>query len=102
MKCLLFQKKKTNILTFDESYVKFEQYIGIKDSDDDEIYVGDILEIIYLEEQDYRSSTVEAKKIIVVDQSFHGEILCGYFDANSVISIKIIGNIHQNKDLMEV
>ena len=84
--------------------IELMQYTGLKDKNGKEIYEGDILKIKYLEEEHYRTTTEEYERIDIVNNTLFGEILSGYYesvDDEHKRSIEVIGNIHENPELLE-
>ena len=75
------------------SEVVLEQYTGLKDKNGVDIYDGDIVS----------APVYGFIKIGVVEYSLSGEWLFGYTIRLSVFmdSLTVIGNIHENADLLE-
>ncbi|TYC49626.1 hypothetical protein ESZ50_05640 [Weissella muntiaci] len=76
----------------DSEHVTLEQYTGLKDKDYVEIYEGDIVS----------ASIYGELEKGVVEYSPFGEWVIGNIRLNEVISrVTVIGNIHENLDLLE-
>lgn len=76
------------------------QYIGLKDINGKEIYEGDIVELIFEED----GETLTGKGIVKYLDDWTG-FFCVSFDGNctsSILNPRVIGNIYENKELLEV
>lgn len=91
--------KKARYAYEDSSEVIVNPYIGAKCSGDGKIYVGDILEF-----------NQKKKKGIVTWDNIHlcykletkgGKTIKGLEDPNRRTSMRIVGNIYENKELIE-
>lgn len=80
----------------------FEQFIGLRDNDGKEIYEGDIVEgKLY-----HRESTIPTMGFIEWDSGYAAFCLANIggktlLHNHDRASFKIIGNIHQNEDLLK-
>jgi uncharacterized phage protein (TIGR01671 family) len=80
--------------------VVFEQYTGVKDDKEKEIYEGDILECI---DADYETGS--EKKLTGAAKFKYGRFfaktnIAGFVGLGRFVEKKIIGNIHENKELL--
>jgi hypothetical protein len=76
-----------------------EQYIGIKDCDDDGIYEGHVVRLSFNDEAGLIGKVIYDPK----RASFRVQVLSGHYvsDWTTYENIKIIGNIHQNPELLK-
>lgn len=80
----------------DNEHSVWEQYTGLKDKNSVEIYENDIIEITDTSYGD------NGKHYGVVEYSEYAELVVGNILLSRVYkAIKIIGNIHENADLLE-
>lgn len=86
---------KTNLFDYEDScFLHLMQYTGLKDRNGREIYEGDVLEY-------YGTKRGRMKPITVVEwlqnnkRAYHGYVL------GNPINYEIIGNIHENPELLK-
>jgi hypothetical protein len=72
------------------------QFVGLTDKNGKKIFEGDIVNIEYLE------TTVKNAVIEYVGASFYGTTEFDAWELNDYTSLEVIGNIHDNKELLEV
>lgn len=106
-----FNTPNTEIERSDDLIVM--QFTGLKDSNGADIYEGDIVETSFFEDYDNECQFVESGEICagVVERHASGTWLAvddrdgvwlSLYHASDYAHTKIIGNIHENPDLIEV
>jgi uncharacterized phage protein (TIGR01671 family) len=104
-------------LTMEEQQERSEQYTGIHDKNGKEIYEGDLLQITAIDEDSSSGKTFKEIYIVIWKNQYYGFALYdgkyhvlgewdgiyafNYLNVNSIESIEVIGNIHENPELME-
>lgn len=85
--------------TFDEiEEENIEQCVGLEDKNGELIYEGDILRFVYDWEEEIKPVVFD------IESACYGVKYCKDFIlpfANNLQDIEVIGNIHENKDLLE-
>jgi hypothetical protein len=83
------------------------QYTGLKDKNGVKVFEGDIVIISYMRQEDYDLLLpIKETRIVSIEHnsfglmSLFGEWPMGYL--HKPITIEVIGNIHDNPELMEV
>ena len=91
-----------NVYRFEDEKVKLMQYTGVKDKNGKEIYEGDIVKIIKLEGYGEYCEQVEyTGRIECYISEFRIQPLNLRLSDESTVEIEIIGNIYENKNLLE-
>ena len=91
-----------NVYRFEDEKVKLMQYTGVKDKNGKEIYEGDIVKIIKLEGYGEYCEQVEyTGRIECYISEFRIQPLNLRLSDESTVEIEIIGNIYENKTLLE-
>ena len=91
-----------NVYRFEDEKVKLMQYTGVKDKNGKEIYEGEIVKIIKLEGYGEYCEQVEyTGRIECYISEFRIQPLNLRLSDESTVEIEIIGNIYENKNLLE-
>lgn len=91
-----------NVYRFEDEKVKLMQYTGTKDKNNKEIYEGDIVKIIKQEGYgEYYNQVEYTAKIEHCISEFGLQPLNLKLSDESIVEIEVIGNIYENKNLLE-
>jgi len=80
---------------------KIMQYTGLKDKNGKDIYEGDIVNILKDYTEPYHGVKVKAGIVAFSDASFYIKKSYGGHYRWMDYDIEIIGNVHENKDLLD-
>lgn len=72
------------------------QYVGVKDSSQKEIYIGDIIKRMYRYSVG-NGNVDEFEEIVLVDDIRHLSFL-----GSDTIGVTVLGNMYENKELLEL
>ena len=88
-------KPYLNCIILDETLILM-QYTGLKDKDGKEIYEGDIVE------SNWNNAIEEIKDIRSVDWLLSDGFLAGQENDGCLMGARVIGNIYENPELIEL